>query len=107
LNLTWSQPNRVLIHIADAPAHGAFFHEAAIYDDEVHLTETSGAKDGENNKLMDPLAMTSSAAGPGTGTPKDRDPEGKRMLGLLQKIKSLEISYFFGKILEDTDMGSI
>jgi hypothetical protein len=35
---------------------------------------------------------------------KDADPGGKIMQGLLKKIKSLGITYFFGKMNTDTDM---
>jgi len=27
IDLKWSHPNKVLIHVADAPAHGPLFHE--------------------------------------------------------------------------------
>jgi hypothetical protein len=69
--LEWQLPVRVLIHIADAPAHGSKFHNL----------------------------------GPGD-TKKDFDLGGEIMKDLLLKLKGLEISYFFSKILEQTDKAS-
>ena len=65
--MSWKQPVRVLIHIADAPPHGVKFHAP-------HLHDTN-----------------------------QTDADGTIMKGLLTQLKSLEINFFFGKILPETD----
>ena len=69
LELDWKQPVRVLVHVADAPAHGNTFHPPSMMD-----------------------------------TMPQEDKDGKIMKGYLEKLKSMEIAYFFGKITPHTDM---
>ena len=111
-NLTWSQPNRVLIHVADAPAHGVMFHDPVMFDSQVigALDKPGGQNVGKDSLPKDPLAKPPPASPgdpSGVAKPKDPDPDGNLMKGLLQKMKTLEIAYFFGKISPDTQIGSI
>ncbi len=75
INLSWNSKYRVLIHIADAPAHGSRFHGfpvASEHDDYAKYNES--------------------------------DLRGLKMEDLIAKIKRLGIDYTFGKINKWTDI---
>ena len=35
--MKWTQPVRVLVQVADAPAHGRLFHETVIADEQINF----------------------------------------------------------------------
>ena len=76
LNLSWQKKNRVLIHIADAPAHGSRFHD---------------------------FLPSSYSSNDYYASYNDKDPRGLVMEDLIAKIKKMEIDYSFGKINNSTD----
>ena len=49
--MKWSQPVRVLVQVADAPAHGRLFHETNIADEQFNFDQDGEIMKGRLAKI--------------------------------------------------------